>query len=258
MSNDARSRIECEQCLEWIESALDDHLEATRKESFDEHVAGCESCATAYEDARIVHDLFQRAGRPMCPDHVVDSILAQVDAHIETDAATIETGATTAGTAGDPTDAPERAVHHTTSPAPTGRWLDRAWRIRPAWIGAAAVVVLFFTLWLPGRIQQTGDEGQQVAMSHDAAVKMVADETGMTEAEIEAAADEMKMALALVSRTMVKSTHLLSSEVSGHLSRPLRSNFEPFLREAPAGDPAALPLMEDGQSSLDLPPRGEC
>lgn len=240
-TKDARNTIDCERCLEWIEPALDDRLDEVRRVAFDEHLARCESCSTAHEDARVVHELFQRAGRPVCPDHVVDSILAQVDAHIETDPRPDQPLTTSA---------PPR---HRPGPGPMRR---------PAWMATAAAILLFLGFWLPGRFQPSVPDEPDRAVARGEVASgsggATTDPGQPTEAEVEVAAEEMKMALALVSRTMVRATHIVESEVSGHIARPLRSSVEPVFREISPAHPGAASGPEGGQSSTHFPPRGEC
>ncbi len=201
--------IKCDDALDWIESVVRGELAESARERFDAHLAGCDGCREALDNAIWARDTLGATERPTCPDTVVDRIMAAVDA---------EEASARAAMAPPPR---AETAHHPApwSPAAWGRWI---WQPRFALAAAAVVAVVIVAIRPPWG----GDE-----VATDASEKSI-DE--MSPSELASATEEVKFALGIVARAMNHTARSVGSEVRDHLSTPVMRGVEQSVDHLPA------------------------
>ena len=180
------------------------------------------------EDARAVRPLFARAGQ-LAADAALDlRILGAIDAE---------------------TDSRPSRPRHRARRIPTPRPL----RAIPAWgwtaVAAAAVLILVWS----GPLNQFGASAPETTgtgpiVAHDG--------TPFSESEVQAAAQEMELALAMLSQTMRRTSVRLQEEMNSGVHEPLsnsfRQGFGRTLRDIPYLN---RPDTSEEHSGNNIPPR---
>ena len=183
---------------------------------------------SALEDARALRPLFARAGQLPAAAALDQRILGAIDAETES--------------------RPSRP-HHRARRIPTMRPL----RAVPAWgwtaVAAAAVLILVWT----GPFAQFGASAPEPTGSGQVVAH---DGTAFSESEVQAAAQEMEMALAMLSQTMQRTTALLQEEMNSgvreRLNNSFRQGFGRTLRDIPYLN---QPDTSEEHSGIYIPPR---
>jgi hypothetical protein len=180
------------------------------------------------EDARAVRPLFARAGQLAAGTALDQRILGAIDA--------------------EPDSRPSRPRHRARR-IPTPRPL----RAIPAWgwtaVAAAAVLILVWS----GPLNQFGASAPEPT----GAGQIVAhDGTPFSESEVQAAAQEMELALAMLSQTMQRTSVRLQEEMNSGVREPLNNSFRQgfgrTLRDIPYLN---RPDTSEEHSGINIPPR---
>ncbi len=211
------TNISCDAMLERIELAVrQGQSNGQLDPSLAEHLAACENCNEAYENAHYVRSLVATAHAPVCPDNVVDSILAQIDA------------------------TPRRSV-----PIRTGRTQSPRPRSTRWAAAATAIAAILLVALIPGRLNHLAP--------------MISDQSSISEpysaAEVEAAAEELKIALALVSQNLDRASGLVGSQLRGHIADPVFKSMGKGIQAVPL---RGFRPEADEHSSYLIPHRSEC
>ena len=217
-----------ERWADTIDRAVRGELESDELDALETAARQDDLLRSALEDARALRPLFARAGHMPAAAALDQRILGAIDA--------------------DTDSRPERPhVRARRIPAP------RPLRAMPAWgwtAAAAAIVVIFVWTGPFARLGATGppptDSRQFVA----------SDGTPFSETEVEAAAMEMEMALAMLNRTMRRTSARLQQELNSEVREPLndsfRQGFGRTLREIPY---LKRPDTTEEHSGILIPPR---
>jgi hypothetical protein len=193
------NRISCEQAEAWIEEKARGTLGRDEATRLGHHAAACPACAERMEDAVAVRALFREVGRPVCPESVVRRVQVAVDAG--------ERGRAGASPA---TQAARLAAG----------FRDRVHPFRAlAWGTAAAAVAALALLLLwsqPGR-----DVERRAATETRGAASGSA-----SGAEIERAAQETRLAFAILAGAINRTARVVGDEVGTQLGSPVLEGVE--------------------------------
>lgn len=217
--------------LEWaeiIDADLDGSIDPTDRERLHARLREDAALREAYDEARFSHELFEKVEMPTAPRSVREGVLAAIDAE-------------SAPAADDPTSRPMPRR----SPAPRPR---RDGLLQFA--GVAAAVIALLVVMLPGRFAPDG--------SHDdSSISDLAARSGYSEAELEEAAEEVRMAMAVLSRSVGGTTaELLRSEMRSEVGDRIRGPLRESLRRGAHSIPYLIPDAGNDQHSRNLsPPR---
>jgi hypothetical protein len=227
---------------EWsdiLERAVRDELDESERQALERACEENPELREAFEDARLSRQLFAALRPERAPGSLETRILAAIDADVE------EAGH----------EAPIRSRQRRTPRQ------GRRPAFAPWWGVAAAAAVVLLALFLPGRMMDFERNRRADELAREDA-ETLADRTAgaeYSEAEVRAAAEEMRLALALVARTMDRTSEVLRlemrEEVRDRVTHPLEEGIETGLR--------AIPMFktvprEDEHSRILSPPRGDC
>ena len=208
---------------------------AVRGELDDEELAALEAAARedevlreAIDDARALRPLFSRMGELPATAMLDQRILGAISA--------------------DTDSRPSRSRHHVRrigSPRPL--------RAIPAWgwtaVAAAAVVILVWT----GPFARFGDQGPAPTGTEQF---VATDGTSFSESEVQTAAEEMEVAIAMLRQTMQRTSARLQEEMNSGVREPLnnsvRQGFGRSLRDIPYLNE---PETTEEHSGIPIPPR---
>lgn len=217
-----------EQWTELIDRAARGELEGDELDALEAAARQDDVLREELEDARAVRPIFARAGQLPAPAALDQRILGAIDA--ETDSR------------------PSRSRHRAYR-IPTPRPL----RAVPAWgwtaVAAAVVLILVWT----GPLAQFGASAPEPTATGQI---VASDGTPFSESEVQAAAEEMEVALAVLSQTMQRTSALLQEEMNSTVREPLndsfRQGFGRTLRDIPYLN---RPDTSEEHSGINIPPR---
>ena len=182
----------------------------------------------AYETARASRELFASVSASPAPPSLREGVLAAIDAE-------------SARAADDPTSRPIPRR----SPPPRPR---REGLLQVA--GVAAAVVALLVILLPGRLVPP-------ASQETPSIAQIAAESGYSQDEVEEAVEDVKMAMAVLSRTVgQKTADVLRSEMQTEVGDRIQSPLREGLRRGVRSIPYLIPDAGNDQHSRILsPPR---
>jgi len=196
-----------DQQLDWIERAVRDDLRADERVEFDRQLMASSALREAFEDALTTRRFFSNAPRPVAPDRLAKSVFAEIDRNESTFAPGDELG-----------------------------WWDRL-RESLAWpqlarmaVPMAAIAVLLFAVWNPrdgrhdlpanGIVQRT-PEGVPCELDMDEVFRSLGikrnDLSNLDEKALCDAAEELKVAMAMLNRAMNRTGEVIKDETAGRL-----------------------------------------
>jgi len=217
-----------EQWTELIDRAARGELEGDELEALEAAARQDPVLREELEDARAVRPLFARAGQLAASTALDQRILGAIDAE---------------------TDSRPSRPRHRAPRIPTPRPL----RAVPAWgwtaVVAAAVLILVWT----GPLTQFGASAPGPTGSGQIVAQ---DGTPFSESEVQAAAQEMELALAMLSQTMQRTSARLQQEMNSGVREPLNNSFRQgfgrTLRDIPYLN---QPDTSEEHSGINIPPR---
>jgi hypothetical protein len=213
-----------EQWMEAVDRAARGELDGKELDALERAARSNDVLREALEDARRVRPQFARMGRLAAPAELDQRILGAIDAEDGTD-----------------TDSRPMPSHHSVrrSPGPRPRRTIPAW----GWTAAAAAIVLLFVWTIPSGIQ-------------DPEAPVVAHE--FSDTEVQAAAEEMEMAMAMLGRTMQRTSRRLQEEMNAGVRETLNDSFRQGFGRTVNQIPYLRPSnVDEEHSGIHIPPRDE-
>jgi hypothetical protein len=213
-----------EALIEWaetIDAVLDGNPRAADRDAFEDELDRNDALCEAFETAGTSRALTSQLRPEACPSHLGDAIRAAIDSE-------------SAPRVDSSTSRPLR------SPAPRGR---RESLLQVG--GLLAAVVALVAVLLPGRLlpPTESDPSSNLAANY-------------SDAEVRAALDEMRTAMAMISGAMAGTADVLRSEMHSEVSERLRAPLEDGLRRSVRSIPYLNPDSGNDQHSRNLsPPR---
>ncbi|RKZ12584.1 hypothetical protein DRQ53_14585 [bacterium] len=220
-----------ERWMESVDRAARGQLDADELEALEAAARTNDTLREALEDARALRPQFARMGELAARAALDQRILGAIDR--ETDAETDSRQGSR----------PNSSRHRARRPGLRPMREIPVW----GWTAAAAAVVLLLVWTVPGGIDQPADPDPGVTT-------VVAQE--YSESEVQAAAAEVQIALAMLGQTMQRTSRRLQQEMSSGLYEPLNDSFRQGFGRTLHEIPYLNRSSEDEEhSGISIPPR---
>jgi hypothetical protein len=214
--------VPCEQVQDWIELGLDGRLAEDDEPRLATHLTQCAACAALAQDAADVRQMVRGTLPIVCPDVVVERVLAQVDRELAQ--ASSAAGAARGEARQRATQAPRHAGARDASRAPrVGRRIPRLLPL-PAWsrvaIPVAAAILLLLVVPMLARRAQQVQIARRAAGPSTEQPQLPGVQPRVDAQAAAAAAEQVKLALGIVGKTMDRTNTLVEENVRSSIADP--------------------------------------